>query len=191
MNDQELAELVMDALHQGIVAWRYPYNVEPEFSSKFGCFFWGEPIAQADYTELNAIIKATGAKIVHHWRCKRPLCFRPPRDRILLPVRSYFRDEAQYHACRIHEVLHYLEQPWRVGWIGTDHQSELVCEIGTGFLESYLRLPHDEDNTNINKWLPAWKKGIEANPRYLFLAVARAKQAVNYLLDLREQKEAA
>ena len=191
MNDRYIAEVVLEALHEGIVAWRYPFNVIPELAPTFGKFFKGEPRAAGDYTELDAIIEATGARITHHWRCKCAVCDRPPKDRILLPPRSFFSDEPQYRGTMIHEVLHYLEQPWRVGWIGSDDQSELVSEIGTGFVESALRLPPDQDNANINKWLPAWSKGIRENHRYLFDAVAQAERAVNYLLELRQQKEAA
>ena len=79
-----------------------------------------------------------------------------------------------------------------VGWIGSDHQSELVGEIGTGFLESYLRLPPDHrDQANCNKWLPKWAEGIKADSAYLFDAVAQAERAVSYLLDLRRRRKAA
>lgn len=194
MNDQqELADLVLRLLQAGEVPWRYPLNRQPEFVTLFGQFFTGEPLteAQVDYSELDAIIASTGAKITHHWRCRKPRCDRPPLDRILLPPRSRFIDDRQYHAVRIHEALHYLEAPWRVGWIGSGHQAELVAECGTGFLESYLRLPHDVDNTNINKWLPKWIEGIEADPNYLIRAVAVAEVSVRYLLDLRSKKLAA
>jgi antirestriction protein ArdC len=191
VNDRDIAEAVLEALHEGIVAWRYPFNVMPELAMTFGKFFQGEPMAKASYAELDAIIAATGAKITHHWRCRRPVCDRPPKDRILMPPRSYFSDEPQYRGTLIHEVLHYLEAPWRVGWIGSDDQSEMVSEIGTGLLESYLRLPHDQDNANIEKWLPYWDEGIRRNHRYLFDSIAQAERAVNYLLDLRRRKEAA
>ena len=79
----------------------------------------------------------------------------------------------------------------RLGWIGSNHQSELVCEAGTGLMESYLRLPHDQDNTNVNKWLPKWAEGIKANPAYLFDAVRFAERAVNSLLERRRRWKAA
>lgn len=192
MNRRELAAAVLEALHEGIVPWRFPINVMPELAPTFGMFFTGEPQTEAEavYAELDAIIAATGAKVTHHWRCVKPRYDRPPLDRILLPPRSRFWNERQYRATRIHEVLHYLESHG-VGWIGTDHQSELSCEIGTGFLEAHLRLPHDQDNTNIEKWLPMWTEGIGTDPAYLFDAVAQAERAVRYLLDLRRQRSAA
>jgi len=193
MNDRELADVVLEALREGIVPWRFPINVMPEYKALFGTFFVGEPMSDADahYTELDAILAATGAKFTCHWRVPKPRCERPPQDRILLPPRSRFFSERTFHASRIHEVLHFLEQPFRVGWIGSDHQAEMVAEIGTAFLESHLRLPHDQDDFNNRKWLSAWASGINASPAYLFDAVAQAERAVNYLLGLHRRKQAA
>jgi antirestriction protein ArdC len=193
MDRREIAAAVLDALYEGIVPWRFPANVLPELKPVFGPFVTGDPgsEAEADYGELDAILAATGAKVVTHWRVAKPRCDRPPRDRILLPPRSRFFSERTYHASRIHEVLHFLEQPERAGWIGRDDQSEMVCEVGTSFLESHLRLPPDQDITNIKKWLPAWTDGIKADPNYLFDAVAQAEKAVRYLLGLRRKKDAA
>ncbi len=191
MDRRQLAEAVIDGLTEGIVPWRYPTNITPEFKALFGKYFVGEPLAEADYGELDAILAATGARITEHWRVKKPRCERPPQDRILMPPRSWFLSASTFHASRIHEVLHYLEAPHRVGWIGSDHQAELTAEIGTSFLESHLRLPHDLENANIFKWLAAWTSGVNASPAYLFDAAAQAERAVEYLLDLHRSKAAA
>lgn len=196
MIHQELASFVLEALHEQrpVVPWHFPFNIMPEFKALFGKFFVGDPVTEvaADYSELDAILASTGAKITQHWRVPKPRCERPPRERILMPPRSWFLSTATFHATRIHEVLHFLELPHRVGWIGSGHQAELVAEIGTAFLESHLRLPHDRDEiANIRKWLPSWTDGINASPAYLFDAVAQAERAVNYILGLRRLKEAA
>jgi len=194
MNDRELADLVLDSLQTGVgVPWRFPHNRLPEFSGLFGKFFTGEPLTEAEvsYDQLDEIIAATGARITHHWRCPKPRYDRPLLDRILLPPRSRFIDDRQYHAVRIHEVVHFLEHPWRAAWVGPADQGELIAECGTGFVESFLRLPHDTDNTNIARWLPKWVEGIKANPAYLFNAVAQAERSVNYLLDLHRRWAAA
>ena len=127
MTDRELADAVLEGLYERIVPWRYPINVMPEFKPIFGRLFTGEPLnkAEANYAELDAIIKATGAKIIHNGQSRKPR-FHRLRDKIVLPLRSFFQDEAHYQATRIHEVLHHLEQPNRLGWIGSDHQSGSV-----------------------------------------------------------------
>lgn len=193
MNRRQLAEDVLDSLRAGIVPWQYPASTVPQFQGLFGTFMTGEPMgeAEADYGELEEIIGAVGVKIVHHGRVRKPRCERPPRERILLPPRSRFLTEAQYRATVIHEVLHALEQPHRVGWIGSDHQSELVAEVGTGFVLSHLRLPPDLEFKNILRWMPMWAERIKADPKYLFDAVTQAEKAVHYLLRLRPVKEAA
>ena len=66
-------------------------------------------------------------------------------------------------------------------------QGELIAEVGTGFFESHLCLPHDQDDTNINKWLPIWSDRIENCPDYLFDAVAQAERSVHYLLELHRK----
>lgn len=193
MTDPQLAELVIETLQAGVIPWQYPVNTFPQFRGLFGSFISGDPVseAEADYGELDRIIKAIGVKIVRHGMVTKPRCERPPKERILLPPRNRFLSEPQYRATVIHEVLHVLEQPHRVGWIGSEHQAELVAEVGAGFVLSHLRLPPDLDRTNINKWLPAWENGIGADPAYLFDAVAQAVKATHYLLGLRRVKEAA
>ena len=187
---RELAAAVVEALHEGIVPWRFPINVMPELAPTFGKFFTGDPLTEveADYSELDSIIKATGVKVKHHWNCRKPRYHRL-HDRIVMPLQSYFQTVAHYRGTLIHEVLHHVEH--RVGWIGSDHQAEMSAEIGTGFIESFLRLPHDQENSNIQKWLPRWAMEMPSDSAYLFDAVAQAERAVNYLLGLRQKKEAA
>jgi hypothetical protein len=116
----------------------------PEFKPTFGRLYTGAPLAEASYTELDAIIAATGAGITHHWRSK-PRYDRPPLDRILLPPRSRFINDQQYHASRIHEVIHFLSI--RGGRHGSAllTRASLSQSVGQDF--SNLRLPHDQDNT--------------------------------------------
>src|ERR1019366_6188541 len=92
MNEQrELADLVLDSLRAGAVPWRFPHNRQPEFAGMFGQFFTGEPLTEAevDYAELDSIIAATGAKITHNGRSRKPR-FHRLRDKIVLPLRSCF-----------------------------------------------------------------------------------------------------
>lgn len=187
MNDGELANAVLKHLHEGIVPWRHPINVSPEFKPLFGQFFTGEPLTEAEttYAEVDQIIAATGVKITRHWRVAKPRYDRPPLDRIMLPPRSRFMDEPQYQATRLHEIFHHVEH--RVGWVGSSHLAELVAEIATSNVESFFRLPPDQCRKNIEKWLPWWTMEVSTDPTYLLDAVAQAAKAVNYLLDLRRR----
>jgi antirestriction protein ArdC len=136
MSDQtqqrrELAMLVLASLRAGNPPWHFPFSRQPVFVQLFGRHGTGQPPTegQVDYSMAEAVIRATGARITHHWRCRRPRCDRPPLDRILLPTRSRFSSEPQYVATKLHEILHYVEQPWRVGWIGSDHQGEYILGL--------------------------------------------------------------
>ena len=144
-----------------------------------------EPV---DYQEVEEIIKATGARVVHHWRCPNPRCDRPPKDRIVMPPRNWFPNEAHYIASKIHEAIHFAEQPGRAGWTGSLDQGELIAEVGTAFLETHLGLPHDTELTNVNKWLSQWIEQIEFSPSYLFNAVEQAEHSVAYLLPQFENR---
>jgi len=192
MERREAARRFVDFLRGGSAPWRYPHNRLPEFEPFFGKFFRGEQqsVGEADYAVVDAIIKVVGVRVRHHWNCGKPRYLRG-QDRIVLPLKSYFQDEAHYQATRLHEILHAAEQPHRANWTGPCHQGEFIAEAGTAMLLSHLLLPHDADNKNVEKWLPWWAMEIAIDPAYLFDAIAQAERSVNYLLGLRRLKEAA
>lgn len=172
------------------IEWLRAGNALPAFEPLFGKFFGGEPqsVAEAGYAPVDGIIEAVGVKVRHHWNCGKPRYLRD-QDRIVLPLKSYFQDESHYQTTRLHEGFHAVES--RVGWIGPGHQGELIAEAGTGMLLSHLRLPHDADEKNVQKWLPWWAMEISFDPTYLFDAIAQAERSVKYLLDLGQQREVA
>ena len=192
MDRHETARRFVNALRAGNAPWRYPHNRLPEFEPLFGKFFRGEPqsVAEADYAVVDAITGAVGVKLRHHWNCRRPRYWRD-QDRIVLPPKPYFQDEAHYQATRLHELFHAAEQPQRAGPAGPGHQAELVAEAGTGMIVSRLLLPFDGDDTNLNKYLAWWTMEMTLDPAYLFDALAKAEQATNYLLGLLNRKVAA
>ena len=139
-----------------------------------------------DYSEAEAIIKATGAKIRHHRQRRIPMYLRPPQDRILLPSRASFNDDQQYCATKFHEVVHHSES--RLGWSGSADQGEMIAEAATGIIEAELGLPHDADLLNHNLWLPTWIERIQTSPTYLIDAAAQASRAVNFVLGFSRQQ---
>lgn len=186
----EIARRFIDSIRAGDAPWKHPFNLLPEFEPFFGKFFGGEPqtVGEADYALVDSIIEAVGVKVRHYWNCRKPRYLRE-QDRIMLPLKSYFQDEAHYQTTRLHEVFHAVES--RTGWSGPGHQGELIAEAGTGMLLSHLRLPQDSDDTNINKFVAWWAMEVSFDPAYLFDAIAQAERSVNYLLGLRRLKEAA
>jgi antirestriction protein ArdC len=134
--------------------------------------------SNTDYAPLNLILNATGAKIVHDKSCPFPQYVRN-EDFIFLPEKDQFIDIRQYTATQIHEMFHWAES--RLNWTGPEDQGELIAEIGTGYLESDLGLPHDADMANCNKWMPYWIKGIKKSPKYLFESAAQAARALEFI----------
>lgn len=138
-----------------------------------------------DYSKAKSILDATNIKIEHNNNVSTPIYEYPPVNRILLPDKDKFVNEAQYWATSFHEMFHWSE--YRLGWAGPDHQRELVAEIATGYLESELGLPHDTDLTNHEKWLKKWIEEIEKNPKYLLESAAQAARALDYVLTLQSK----
>ena len=188
----EIARRFIAYLRAGNAPWRHPHHRLPEFEPFFGKFFEGEPqsVAEADYAVVDSIIEAVGVKLRHHWNCGKPRYLRD-QDRIVMPLKTYFIDEAHYQTTRLHEVFHAIERPDRANWSGPAHQAELVAEAGSAMLLSQLRLPHDAEEKNVQKWLPWWAMEVSFDPSYLFDAISQAERSVNYLLDLVRLKEAA
>jgi antirestriction protein ArdC len=141
---------------------------------------------RVDYSEAEAVIAATGARIRHHRSCRMSRYLRPPLDRILLPSRTSFLDAPQYVATKLHEVIHHSES--RLQWSGPACQGELIAECATGILEAELGLPHDTDTANHQKWLPTWIEGIQASPSYLIEAAAQASRAADFVLGFSRQQ---
>ena len=136
---------------------------------------------EPNYEKAEIIIKETGARIVHHARAIKPRYERVPKDYILLPLRSRFLNDAQYWSTVFHELAHYSEL--RIGWNNPLDQGELFAEIVSGYLESELNLPHDQDMTNYEKWFKIWIDKIEKNPNYLLQSAAYAARSLNWILS--------
>lgn len=168
----------------------YPvFNAEQTFGLNMGQYIITEQ-GPPDYDKAEDVIEATRAKFRHHRLCKMPRYDRAPKDRILLPPRDRFLDQAQYMATKLHELVHWAES--RTGWVGPLDQGELMAEIATGYLERELGLPHDTDLTNHEKWASKWIEEIEKCPKYLFDAAAHAARTVDYILcftRLQEREE--
>ena len=145
-----------------------------------------ENTQEPDYAQAELVVSATKADIFEDVSVDKPI-FDRPSNRILIPTRDSFLNDAQYWATKFHEICHWAEK--RVGWVGPVDQGELIAEIATGYLESELGLPHDTDMANHDKWMSLWIGGIEKNPKYLFDAAAQAARVVDYILGFTKPQE--
>jgi antirestriction protein ArdC len=150
------------------------------------------PIARIAGAE--AFFAATGARIVVGGT---QACYRPATDTIQMPDEARFLDgdgrtrtEAWY-AVLGHEATH---------WAGASHRlnrafgkrfgdkaycfEEACAEIGAAFLCAKLGIaiePHPDHARYIHHWLEV----MQADPRAIFAAAAKAQEAVTYLESLQ------
>ena len=141
-----------------------------------------------------AFFAATGAKIMVGGM---QACYRPATDTIHMPDETRFnetdgrtRSEAWY-AVLGHEATHWSGAPHRLNRaFGKRFADQAYCfeeacaEIGAAFLCARLGLaiePHPDHARYIHHWL----KIMQAEPRAIFAAAAKAQEAVTYLEGLQ------
>ena len=166
----------------------YPvFNADQCFGNNIGEFLiLKENKILPSYVETELIVKSTKAKIRHNTHTKHPRYDRHPLDRIMLPPKYRFLNISQYWSAVLHELAHYSEA--RIGWLKPIHQGELFAEIVTGYMESELEIPHDQDLTNHNKWVNIWLEEIEKDPKYLFDAAAYASKSIDWILGFSRDR---
>jgi antirestriction protein ArdC len=138
------------------------------------------------YDAVDEFIQKTGAEIkVGNY--KQPRYERVPKDYICMPWRKKFLNDASWYGSNLHELVHWSE--WRTGWKGSEAQGELIADMGQGFLEAILGVPHCTDLTNHNKWVGEWLREIGSDPSYIYEAATQAEKSVDFLLGRKSQKE--
>lgn len=129
---------------------------------------------------------ATGAHVVHGTNSP---CYVPSRDMIMLPDLEQFASENDYHATRLHELVHWTGHKSREDrHAGLQRYGdrayaaeELVAELGAALLCAELgitgRLQHAE-------YIGHWIKLMEDHERAFMAAASKAQAAVNHLRGL-------
>ena len=132
----------------------------------------------------NRIIK-TGALISHGGDSA---FFAPSVDRIQMPNKSAFKDEASYYATAFHELTH---------WTGAKHRldrtfgkrfgdpayafEELVAEMGAAFLCQDYRIQGELRHAG---YIQNWLKAMRDDSKAIFKASALAQKAADYINQL-------
>ena len=130
------------------------------------------------------IIK-TGALISHGGDAA---FFSPSNDRIQMPNKSAFKDEASYYATVFHELTHWSGAKHRLdrtfGKKFADSQyafEELVAEIGAAYLCQDYRIQGELRHAG---YIGHWLKAMRADSKAIFKAAALAQKAADYLNQL-------
>ena len=108
-------------------------------------------------------------------------------DRIAMPLRDQFTENARYLSTKGHECIHSTGHPLRLNRalgnaFGSDDyaKEELIAEFGTAMLLGSFGIQGELRNVEyINNWATVLSK----EPKFLITAAQRAQKAVNYVLE--------
>jgi len=123
--------------------------------------------------------------------------YSPALDYISLPPLSQFETEAEYYSALFHEIIHstgHSKKLNRFNPAGFTHDEkysfeELVAELGSAFLCSMCGI----DNTieNSAAYIQGWSRKLKSDDKLILRASTKAKNAVNYLLNISASKAEA
>lgn len=139
-------------------------------------------------------LKNSGAKITHKGT---EAFYQPSSDKITMPPKKAFPDQAAYYGTALHELAHWTGHQSRLNRDGITGghafgsegyaREELRAEMASVFLQAELGVPHD-----INRhasYVDSWITGLKKDKNELFRAAKDAGQAADYVLDLSKHKE--
>lgn len=117
--------------------------------------------------------------------------YSPSADRVVLPLREYFKDEVSFAKTAIHEMSHSTGHPSRLnrdmsGMFGSPSyaREELRAELGALFIEADLGIrldgEHYEDHSD---YLKSWIGALEKDYNELFRACADAEKISQRLME--------
>lgn len=149
------------------------------------------PSPVADFNPIPAceqFITGTGAAISHGGDMA---FFSPPHDRIQLPNKSAFDNQASYYATAFHELTHWTGHKSRLdrqlGRFGNPEYAfeELVAEIGAAFVCNDLHINGELRHAG---YIGHWLKACREDNKAIFKAAALAQKATDYLHSIQSQQ---
>ena len=128
--------------------------------------------------------------------------YRPSEDRIVIPPRSMFADEAEYCVTAFHEIAHSTGHPNRLDRrdrnkpapFGSHEygQEELAAEMTASLLSAETDLDFSGAwARNAASYLDSWLSVIRGDPDMLIRASYQATAAVEYILNREGAREEA
>lgn len=115
--------------------------------------------------------------------------YSPSEDKIHLPIPSDFNSSYAYNSTALHELTHATGAAHRLnrnmgGIFGTQEYAfeELVAEISSCFMSSYLEIDQDEKHIENHKaYVQSWINVIREKPEALSQAIKQAERATAYM----------
>jgi antirestriction protein ArdC len=142
-----------------------------------------------DFAPAEELMAKTKANIIHGGG---KACWNSLTDAVRLPSKRIFESIADYYQTAMHELIHWTQNPKRVGEKtrpkeeGAKAQyafNELVAEIGACFVLAELGLPKSEKMLpQTAAYVESWLKAMKNDVRFIFEASNQASKAADYLL---------
>ncbi len=118
-------------------------------------------------------------------------------DEIHMPPFSVFKKADYFYSTLAHEMIHATGHASRCNrQLGNRFGSEmyaaeeLVAELGSAFLSAELQL-ETEPRVDNAPYIENWLRVLKSNNRAIFTAASKAQQAVDWLLNQKNQEQAA
>lgn len=147
----------------------------------------------AGSTDMNALATKVGA-IVRHGGNKA--FYSTGGDFVQMPTVEAFKSDADYQSTLGHELVHWTGNTKRCNRefgrrFGNEAYAfeELVAEIGAAFLCAQSGIAHE--GLQHTSYLASWLEVLKADKRAVFTAASKAKEAVRFLTEDREEERAA
>ena len=126
--------------------------------------------------------------------------YSPAMDRIQLPERFQFgKKSGEFYSTAFHEIVHStgakdrLDHLSQTAFFGNHEYSkeELVAEIGAAGILNLLGIETDRTFTNSAAYIQSWLRVLKNDKKMIVSASARAKKALRYIINGKEEEEAA
>lgn len=125
--------------------------------------------------------------------------YHPVNDYVNMPKAETFIDSESYYGTLFHELVHSTGHNERLnrkeltgmkGMRSEDYAiEELTAEMGANYLKSYAGIPVEQIE-NSAAYIQHWLERLKQDKKFIVYASARAQQAVDYILNIRnEEKE--
>ena len=109
------------------------------------------------------------------------------KDRIALPLRDQFKENARYLSTKGHECVHSTGHPLRLNralgnsFGGKEYaKEELIAEFGTAMLLGAFGIQGELRNV---EYINSWVEVLNKEPAFLLEAAKKAQHASNYIID--------
>lgn len=142
------------------------------------------------HDEAESLMRRSGACIIH--RSANKAFYSPVQDFIQLPCQKQFTSTGCYYATALHELTHWSGHARRLNREGivlpTTFGSpeyafeELIAEIGAAYL---CALTGIQGELRHEGYIESWLKALQTNKQAIFRASGYARDASEYLLNLK------